>query len=61
MLEKFRSSGVNTGRIKVNENIETSRVLSKEDKTSTLSNGSWNEPGIKASQFTASRFHTTRI
>ena len=41
MLEKFRSSGVNTGRIKVNENIETSRALSKEDKTSTLSNGSW--------------------
>ena len=41
MLEKFRSSGVNTRRIKVNENIETSRVLSKKDKTSILSNGPW--------------------
>ena len=40
MLEKFRSSGVNTGRIESKRNIETSRVLSKEDKTSTLSNGS---------------------
>ena len=29
MLEKFRSSGVNTGRIKVDENIETSRIFSK--------------------------------
>ena len=33
MLEKLRSSGVNTGRIKVDENIETNRVfLKKKDQ-----------------------------
>ena len=61
MLEKFRSSGVNTGRIKVDENIETSRIFSKKRQNTDSFQWSLDKPRIKASQFNASRFHTTRI
>ena len=60
MLEKFRSSGVNTGRIKVNETLKQAEFYQKRQNIDSFQ-WSLDRPRIKASQFTASRFHTTRI
>ena len=62
-LQRLKSTGVETGRVKLDKTVKKKTFSLKRDKTLTLPSPFLDELGInaRASLFTVSRFYTRRI